>query len=109
MLAGAALPSLITALLSVPAVYVALRLLGKDPSPLAVGCYGYGGLLVAYGIFYTILSATNDLNGEWVRPTIIGFMVGGVLLMPIPLVVRAMREGKKPVPAPGRGGHQHPR
>jgi hypothetical protein len=69
---------------------------GSRPDPLGFFCYGYAILVAAHGIFWTVLSAANGLNGSWVRGTIIGMMVGAVLLAFVPLSVRAMREGKHP-------------
>jgi hypothetical protein len=75
-------------------MFGAVRLLGTRPDPLDF--YGYAILLAAWAVLLTAMSMANELNGGWVRGTIIGLFVGAVLLAFVPLCVRAMREGTRP-------------
>jgi hypothetical protein len=107
VLAVLSLGSLLTAAISVPVAYIALRLLDKNPKPLNFWFYGYGGVLLAYGTFILLLRMIDSGRGPHLIT--IGMLVVGALLLLIPLVVRATREGKKPQPAQTWGSQPHPR
>ncbi|MFC4853298.1 Hsp70 family protein [Actinophytocola glycyrrhizae] len=87
----------IIAALSVPLVYAGLRLAGKRPRPLPFFCYGYAiglGLLAISVIVAVIVNPrstdASDLTTAWIAGGI------AVVLALVPLIVRAVREGRHP-------------
>jgi hypothetical protein len=75
-------------------VVVGVRLVSRKADLVRVSCRVLGGDLLARGLAMVIFSLAGQRHGSWVLPTAVAMIVGGGVLVLVPLFVCAANRGR---------------